>query len=82
MKKETKVAESRNYAVKDVRSAKSIAKELLKEYELEKTIIFGLPEIDDRFHIWRVPLLNKSVPKLVVPPFKIINVLSFCAHSW
>lgn len=60
MKKETKVAESRNYAVKDVRSAKSIAKELLKEYELEKTISFGLPEIDDRFHIWRVPLLNAS----------------------
>lgn len=63
MKKETKVAESRNYAVKDVRSAKSIAKELLKEYELEKTISFGLPEIDDRFHIWRVPLLNTSNSK-------------------
>ncbi|MDW7664539.1 MAG: site-specific DNA-methyltransferase [Nitrosomonadaceae bacterium] len=46
------------YLVKNVASAKKIAKSLLKEIELEKAITFGLPEIDDRYHIWRVPLLN------------------------
>jgi len=28
--------------------------------QLQKAIDFGLPEIDDRYHIWRVPLLNKA----------------------
>jgi hypothetical protein len=26
---------------------------------LENVINFGLPEIDDRYHIWRVPLKSK-----------------------
>ncbi len=54
------VAEKRRYSVKTVAQAKKIAKVLLKEYELENSINFGLPEIDDRYHIWRVPLINGS----------------------
>ena len=27
---------------------------------LDKTISFGLPEVDDRYHVWRVPLLNRT----------------------
>ncbi len=27
---------------------------------MEKVIGFGLPEVDDRYHVWRVPLLNKA----------------------
>ena len=48
------------FRVKTVKQAKSIAKEYLKEIELEKVVTFGLPEIDDRYNIWRVPLLSKD----------------------
>ncbi len=48
------------YRVKDVKQAKSIALDYLKGLELDKVIDFGLPEVDDRYHIWRVPLLAKS----------------------
>ncbi len=47
------------YRVKEGKQAKSIALEYLKEIELEKVITFGLPEVDDRYHIWRVPLLSE-----------------------
>ena len=48
------------YRVKEVKQAKNIALEYLKETQLEKVIDFGLPEVDDRYHIWRVPLLSKN----------------------
>ena len=48
------------YRVKEVKQAKNIALEYLKSIELEKVINFGLPEVDDRYHIWRVPLMSKD----------------------
>lgn len=54
------VAERRNYRVKVVDDAKRIAFEYLKTIELDKAIHFGLPEVDDRYHCWRVPLLNPN----------------------
>lgn len=53
------VAEKRKYAVLNVKAAKEIATEWLKDKQLENAIKFGLPEVDDRYHIWRVPLLSK-----------------------
>jgi DNA modification methylase len=53
------VAEKRRYIIKNTVSAKNIASNLMKEYELDKAVTFGLPEIDDRNHIWRIPLINK-----------------------
>jgi len=53
------VAEKRNYAVLDVKMAKEIASMWLKKTGLDSAIEFGLPEVDDRYHIWRVPLVNK-----------------------
>lgn len=50
----------KQYRVNTTKEAKEIAIDLLKEYRLENVIDFGLPEIDDRYHIWRVPLLNKQ----------------------
>jgi len=47
------------YLVNTVEEAKSISLEYLKEIELENVINFGLPEIDDRYHIWRVPLKSQ-----------------------
>ncbi len=52
------VAEKRNYRVLNVQEAKAIAFVWLQQVNLENAISFGLPEVDDRYHIWRVPLLN------------------------
>jgi DNA modification methylase len=48
----------KQYRVTEVIQAKSIALDYLSSIELEKVINFGMPEIDDRYHIWRVPLIN------------------------
>lgn len=49
-----------NYKITTVEQAKSVSKNYLKSIELDKAIDFGLPEIDDRYHIWRVPIKSKS----------------------
>ena len=59
------VAEQRNYMVLDVSAAKRIALIWLQSAQLEKAVDFGLPEIDDRYHIWRVPLLNKTTKERI-----------------
>lgn len=59
-RKKPLVAESRKYLVTTVAEAKEIALFWLTEVELANVIKFGLPEIDDRYHIWRVPLLAKD----------------------
>jgi len=48
------------YRITEVKEAKQVSKDYLITMELEKAIDFGLPEIDDRYHIWRVPLLSKT----------------------
>src|SRR5258708_38633983 len=52
------VAERRNYSVPDVASAKAVASVWLRQAQLDQVTEFGLPEVDDRYHIWRVPILN------------------------
>lgn len=54
------VAEQRKYMVLDVQAAKRIALIWLQSAQLENSVEFGLPEVDDRYHLWRVPLLNKA----------------------
>lgn len=44
------------YRVHTVGDAKKIGREYLQSLGLDKDIFFGLPEIDDRFDIWRLPL--------------------------
>lgn len=53
-----------SYRVSTVKEAKSIALDYLKNIELEKVTKFGLPEIDDRFDIWRVPVLSLDGGKI------------------
>lgn len=48
------------FRVKTSQNAKEIGRSFLKDIELEKVIDFGLPEIDDRFDVWRIPLLSKG----------------------
>jgi len=54
------VAQKRKYSVLNVRSAKKVATFWLQRAKLEKAIEFGLPEVDDRYHVWRVPLVGKA----------------------
>jgi len=60
MEKRKTVAEKRKYSVVDVQSAKQVAYLWLQQMQLENAVAFGLPEIDDRYHIWRVPLLARA----------------------
>ena len=57
----TTVATKRKYNVLDVKSAKKVATFWLQRAKLENAIEFGLPEVDDRYHIWRVPLTGKAI---------------------
>ncbi len=52
------ISELRNYLVTTVAQAKEISTGWLEDVELSQVIRFGLPEVDDRYHIWRVPLLR------------------------
>lgn len=54
------VSQKRNYNILDVKAAKKAASIWLERARLENAIGFGLPEVDDRYHIWRVPLVNKT----------------------
>jgi DNA modification methylase len=55
----TTVTELRRYAVVDVKQAKEIGLGWLKGKQLDNAVEFGLPEVDDRYHVWRVPLLSQ-----------------------
>ncbi len=54
------VAEQRDYSVITVDDARDIAAIWLEDMELEEAVGFGLPEIDDRYHVWRVALMGKN----------------------
>ena len=59
---------NREYRVSTVREARAIGEAALREMELAEAVSFGLPEIDDRYHIWRVPLKRdrKSIGEIVI----------------
>ncbi len=59
------VAANRKYAVEFVSAAKSIATGWLKTLNLENAVGFGLPEVDDRYHIWRVPLVKSGTKERI-----------------
>ncbi len=48
-----------------MQSAKVIARAWLEYADLQNVIEFGLPEVDDRYHIWRVPLVAKSTTERI-----------------
>ncbi len=57
------------YRIREVKEAKEVTKNYLKSIQLDKVTKFGLPEIDDRYHIWRVPLLsneNEPIGEIVI----------------
>jgi len=50
------ISEERAYLVLNVQQAKRIVRDWLSEIELAQVTKLGLPEIDDRYHYWRVPV--------------------------
>jgi len=54
------VAEQRDYKVLTVEDARKVGQVWLKTVGLENAIAFGLPEIDDRYHVWRVSLVGRD----------------------
>src|SRR3990170_1689715 len=63
-RKSTLVSETRKYLVTTVAQARNITEAWLSEIDLSKATKLGLPEVDDRYHIWRVPVRNKSNVKV------------------
>ncbi len=53
------VAEKRKYNILNVDAARQVTRTWLESIDLVDAINFGLPEIDDRYHVWRVPLVGK-----------------------
>jgi DNA modification methylase len=62
------VSEGRNYRVLTVDDAKAIARQEIAGWPCAALLGFGLPEIDDRYHVWRVPLVagGDKVGELVI----------------
>ncbi len=58
------ISEKREYLVLSVKQAKQIVKDWLSEIQLANVVKLGLPEIDDRYHYWRVPLRAKGGAKM------------------
>jgi len=54
------VSDQRRYLVRTVADAKHITIQWLKQIQLHKVLALGLPEVDDRYHVWRVPLCNST----------------------
>ena len=52
------VAEDRRYAVLTTAQAKAVAAAELTTWPYVAACTFGLPEVDDRYHVWRVPLIR------------------------
>ena len=58
------VAEKRKYLVLTVAQAREITETWLDEIDLKSVVRLGLPEVDDRYHIWRVPLVNEASERI------------------
>lgn len=54
------IAVYRNYRIRNGEEARSVGKVYLHEIDLANVIDFGLPEVDDRYDFWRIPLKAKN----------------------
>ena len=68
----------RKYSIVQVSQAKKVAEAWLANVNLHHAVAFGLPEADDRYNIWRVPLLtpskNHRVGEVVIDAFSTLVV--------
>lgn len=70
----------RNYGITEVAQAKRVAEAWLAHVNLNNAVVFGLPEADDRYDIWRVPLLTPEkrhrVGEVVIDAFSTLVIES------
>ncbi|MBX3000187.1 MAG: site-specific DNA-methyltransferase [Caldilineaceae bacterium] len=59
------VAEKRKYNVLNVEDARKVTTLWLETIDLAGAVELGLPEIDDRYHVWRVPLVSRHAQERV-----------------
>jgi DNA modification methylase len=62
---EPMVTEKRRYGVLTTDEAKAVADVELAAWGILGQVDYGLPEVDDRYHIWRVPLVRPGSPEKV-----------------
>jgi DNA modification methylase len=62
------VSKNRGYRVLTVEDAKRVARDEIGPWPCAAVLGFGLPEIDDRYHVWRVPLVaaTEKVGEIVI----------------
>ncbi len=58
------VSEERAYAVRTVDEARAAAGLHVRGWRLSSALTFGLPEVDDRYHVWRVPVLDETTTRV------------------
>jgi len=72
------VYSKRKYNIVQVSQAKKVAETWLASANLHNSVAFGLPEADDRYNIWRVPLLtlskNHRVGEVVIDAFSTLVI--------
>ena len=58
----------RDYAVRRAEYAMELARAVVGTWDLVEATSFGLPEVDDRYHVWRVPIMHSDsrVGELVI----------------
>ena len=59
------VSEKRRYRVLTTDEAKAVADVELGVWDILGQVEYGLPEVDDRYHIWRVPLVRPGTSEKV-----------------
>ncbi len=68
----------KRYNIIQVSQAKRVAEIWLASANLHRAVAFGLPEADDRYDIWRVPLLtlskNHKVGEVVIDAFSTLVI--------
>ena len=55
-----KKAKAEKFRVKTAMMAREISYNFMESYGLQNAVVFGLPEVDDRYAIWRVPIITKN----------------------
>lgn len=59
------VYEKRGYTILSTSQARSLASEVLEGWNIDSPELgFGLPEVDDRYHVWRVPIIRGEQERL------------------
>jgi DNA modification methylase len=63
--KKQNVYEKRGYVVTSTAVAKKAAQNFLEDKSPEQLrFVFGLPEADDRYHVWRIPVLDVAKERI------------------